>query len=101
MKLMVRSVLWVLVLSAQCLFAQAGIILDGGGDGGPPPPPPPPPPASCPASTSQTPIHTSWGYYQWQVDMFATTTTLTSETGFSTPPGTLVQIPVTLACGIT
>jgi hypothetical protein len=33
--------------------------------------------------------------------MFATTTTLTSETGFSTPPGTLVQIPVMLACGIT
>lgn len=93
------ALLLALILSAPGLYAQRII---GGCGGDPPPPPPPPPPAStCPGSTTTGgAINTSWGYYQWQVDQLASTTTLTSETGFNTPPG-LVQIPVTLACAAT
>lgn len=55
---------------------------------------------ACPGSTLLGTTTTSWGYYQWQVDQLAGTTTLTTETGFSTPPG-LVQIPVSMACPAT
>jgi hypothetical protein len=40
-------------------------------------------------------VFTSWGYYSWQVDQGTLTTTLTTETGFSTaPPGGGYQIAV-------
>lgn len=55
---------------------------------------------TCPGSTSLPTTNTSWGYYQWQVDQLAGTTTLTTETGSNTPPG-LLQIPVSMACPAT
>ena len=94
------AVLLALVLSSPGFGFQAPLGCGGGGGGGGGIDPPPPAP-TCPGSTTTNgAISTSYGYYQWQVDQLAGTTTLTSETGFNTPPG-LVQIPVTLACAAT
>jgi hypothetical protein len=92
------AVLLALIFASPGFGLQVPIGCGGGGGGGGFDPPPPP---SCPGSTTTNgAINTSYGYYQWQVDQLAGTTTLTSETGFTTPPG-LVQIPVTLACSAT
>jgi hypothetical protein len=42
----------------------------------------------CSNTCSSPVVHESWGYYQWQVDQGTLTTTLKTETGYSTaPPG--------------
>ncbi|HEY6352643.1 MAG TPA: hypothetical protein VI636_24870 [Candidatus Angelobacter sp.] len=100
MKTMIRAILFILVLSAHGLYAQ---VAEDQGDGPPSPSGPSAPGPTNPTGISSTgsgTVNTAWGYYIWQVDQSITTTTLTSETGFNTPPG-LVQIPVTLPSSTT
>jgi hypothetical protein len=104
MKLRVLTMILSLVISILPLNAQRTI---GGGCGGidPPPPPPPPPPVTCPTSIAGSNPSTGWGFYNWQVDLKPSTTTLGSETDFSSNPGGLVRIAVpttgSLPCTVT
>jgi hypothetical protein len=97
------SVILALTISGLPLSAQR-IIIDGcGGD----PPPPPPPPVTCPTSinSGSTAVNTTWGFYNWQVDMMPVTATLGVEFDFNSTPTGLVSIPVpasgNLPCAIT